>query len=68
MRKWLLLIAAILPEVTATLSLRGALDHPALYVVVAVGYVGSFVALSRVLRAGMASASPTASGPLPVWP
>ncbi|WP_409467483.1 DMT family transporter [Streptomyces sp. HC307] len=54
MRKWLLLIAAILLEVTATLFLRGALDHPALYVVAAVGYVGSFVALSRVLRAGMA--------------
>ncbi|WP_263493453.1 multidrug efflux SMR transporter [Streptomyces sp. PSKA30] len=48
--KWLLLITAILLEVTATLSLRGALDHPALYVVA----VGSIVALSRVLRAGMA--------------
>ncbi|MER6255237.1 SMR family transporter [Streptomyces sp. NPDC001584] len=54
MRKWLLLLAAILLEVTATLSLRGALDHPALYALVAVGYLGSFAALSLVLRAGMA--------------
>ncbi|MEU4489890.1 SMR family transporter [Streptomyces purpurascens] len=54
MRQWLLLIAAILLEVTATLSLRGALDHPALYLVVAAGYIGSFTALSFVLRAGMA--------------
>ncbi|MFF2331197.1 MULTISPECIES: DMT family transporter [unclassified Streptomyces] len=54
MRKWLLLTAAILLEVTATLSLRGALDHPALYVLVAVGYLGAFTALSMVLRAGLA--------------
>ncbi|MEU6386694.1 SMR family transporter [Streptomyces bauhiniae] len=54
MRKWLLLAAAILLEVTATLSLRGALDHPALYVLVALGYVGSFTVLALVLRAGLA--------------
>ncbi|MFF8650705.1 DMT family transporter [Streptomyces griseoluteus] len=54
MRKWLLLTAAILLEVTATLSLRGALDHPALYVPVVVGYVGSFTVLALVLRAGLA--------------
>ncbi|MBP0932446.1 QacE family quaternary ammonium compound efflux SMR transporter [Streptomyces sp. KCTC 0041BP] len=54
MRKWLLLLAAILLEATATISLRGALDHPALYSLVAVGYLGSFAALSLVLRAGMA--------------
>lgn len=54
MRKWLLLTAAILLEVTATLSLRGALDHPALYALVVVGYVGSFTALALVLRAGLA--------------
>lgn len=29
MRTWLLLLAAILLEVTATLSLRAAPDHPA---------------------------------------
>ncbi|WP_345620741.1 DMT family transporter [Streptomyces ziwulingensis] len=54
MKKWLLLTAAILLEVTATLSLRGALDHPALYVLVALGYVGCFAALAMVLRAGLA--------------
>ena len=53
MKKWLLLAAAILLEVTATLSLRGALDHSALYAVVALGYIGSFIALFFVLRAGM---------------
>lgn len=53
MKKWMLLGAAILLEVTATLSLRAALDHPAFYALVAVGYVGSFTALSFVLRAGM---------------
>lgn len=53
MRKWLLLTTAILLEVTATLSLRGALDRPALYVVVALGYIGSFAVLSLVLRAGL---------------
>lgn len=53
MKRWLLLAAAILLEVTATLSLRGALDHPALYVLVTVGYIGSFTALFFVLRAGL---------------
>ncbi|NPC43859.1 SMR family transporter [Nocardioides sp. zg-1230] len=54
MTRWLLLAAAILCEVTATLSLKGALDHPALYVVVAVGYLASFTLLALVLRQGMA--------------
>ncbi|SKB09769.1 DMT family transporter [Aeromicrobium choanae] len=54
MTKWLLLGAAILSEVTASLSLKGALDRPALYSVVVVGYVGSFVLLALVLRQGMA--------------
>jgi small multidrug resistance pump len=31
MRKWLLLVSAILLEVTATLSMRAAPDHPAWY-------------------------------------
>jgi len=52
--KWLLLAVAILCEVTASLSLKGALDHPALYVVVAVGYLTSFTLLALVLRQGMA--------------
>ncbi|MCD2104232.1 SMR family transporter [Rhodococcus erythropolis] len=53
MKKWLLLITAILTEVSATLSLRAALDHPAWYVVVVAGYLAAFTALSFVLREGM---------------
>ena len=45
--------AAILVEVTATLALRAALDHPAWFVVVATGYLGSFAALSLALRRGI---------------
>ena len=53
MTTWLLLAAAILAEVTATLSLRGALDQPALYVLVVAGYVLAFTLLGQVLRRGM---------------
>lgn len=53
MRKWLLLVSAILLEVSATLALRAALDHSTWYVVVAIGYTGAFVALTFVLRAGV---------------
>jgi len=53
MTAWLLLGAAILSEVTATLSLRGALDQPALYVLVVGGYVLTFVLLAQVLKRGM---------------
>lgn len=53
MKKWLFLALAIALEVTATLSLKGAIDAPGLYAVVAIGYLGSFYALSLVLRAGM---------------
>jgi small multidrug resistance pump len=52
--RWLVLAAAVLCEVTATLSLKGALDNAALYVVVAVGYLASFTLLAFVLRQGMA--------------
>lgn len=51
---WLLLAAAILAEVTGSLSLKGALDYPALYMVVAAGYLGAFTLLAVVLRTGMA--------------
>jgi len=54
MKQWLILAGAIALEVTATLSLKGAMELPALYAVVVIGYLGSFVALSLVLRAGMA--------------
>ena len=50
---WLLLAAAVLSEVTASLSLKAALDHPVLYLVVAAGYGISFTLLSVVLRRGM---------------
>lgn len=54
MDKWLLLAGAVVCEVAATLSLKGALDRPALYLVVVAGYVASFAFLAAVLRAGMA--------------
>ncbi|UNB55541.1 multidrug efflux SMR transporter [Mycolicibacterium sp. YH-1] len=54
MRKWVLLTAAIVMEVAATLSLRASQDHPAWLGVVIVGYVGAFVLLALVLREGMA--------------
>ncbi len=50
---WLLLLSAIVCEVVATLCLKVALTHPALYVVVVVGYVAAFALLSLVLRTGM---------------
>ena len=54
MKKWMLLAGAIATEVTASLSLKAALDHPAFYVVVVVGYIAAFVFLSFVLREGLA--------------
>lgn len=53
MNKWLMLGIAIVSEVIGTLSLRAALDHPAWFVGVAVGYVVAFSLLSVVLAAGM---------------
>lgn len=50
---WLLLAAAIASEVTASLCLKGALEHAALYAVVVTGYGTSFVLLALVLRRGM---------------
>lgn len=54
MRNWVLLGSAILTEITATLSLRASQDHSAWWAVVVTGYVGSFMLLAMVLRAGMA--------------
>lgn len=51
--KWLVLAGAILLEVTATMSLKGAMELPWLYAVVVAGYVGSFTCLGIVLRMGM---------------
>jgi small multidrug resistance pump len=53
MTGWALLAAAILCEVSATLVLKRAVDHPALYALVAVGYVSSFVLLARTLGQGL---------------
>jgi small multidrug resistance pump len=49
----LFLVGAILLEVTATLSMKGALQHPALYTLIVVGYLGSFACLTLVLKARM---------------
>ena len=53
MQKWALLIAAIVIEVAATLSLRASQDHSAWLVLVVGGYFGALVLLTMVLRAGM---------------
>jgi small multidrug resistance pump len=47
------LIAAIATEVTATLALRASQDDGKWLVVVVAGYLGAFVLLTAVLRAGM---------------
>ncbi|GAA1691333.1 multidrug efflux SMR transporter [Microbacterium sediminicola] len=52
MTKWLYLLAAIILEVTGTLSLRLAVDDPLWFILVVVGYAGAFVALTLLLRAG----------------
>ncbi|MET1085791.1 MAG: SMR family transporter [Arthrobacter sp.] len=51
--KWILLAGAILSEVTASLSLKAALDNPAFFIVVVVGYAASFGFLAGVLRMGL---------------
>ncbi len=53
MRRWALLIGAIVTEVAGTLSLRAFQDHRGWLVLVIAGYVTSFVLLTGVLRAGM---------------
>ncbi|MBS2937000.1 QacE family quaternary ammonium compound efflux SMR transporter [Nocardioides sp. J2M5] len=54
MTKWYLLVAAIACEVTASLSLKAALDRPAFFGLVGVGYIASFVLIALVLKQGMA--------------
>ncbi|MBM6591608.1 QacE family quaternary ammonium compound efflux SMR transporter [Brevibacterium sp. RIT803] len=53
MTRWTALIGSIVAEVTATLSLRGALETLWLYAIVVTGYLAAFYLLSRALRAGM---------------
>lgn len=52
MVRWLLLTAAVLSEVAATLSLKAALDEPAWYALVVTGYGAAFAFLAAVLRRG----------------
>lgn len=54
MTRWALLVGAVACEVTATLSLKAALDQSWLYVVVVAGYLGAFLLLTAVLKTGMA--------------
>ncbi|MFB6575748.1 DMT family transporter [Kocuria palustris] len=53
MKKWIFLTLAILLEATATLSLKAALEAPALYAVVVAGYAAAFLCLFQALRDGM---------------
>lgn len=53
MDRWAWLTGAIIFEVGATLSLKGALDFPILYTVIVVGYLIAFICLSQTLKAGM---------------
>ncbi|TIC82652.1 SMR family transporter [Nocardioides sp. GY 10127] len=52
-RAWALLAVAVLAEVAGSVALKAALDHPAWYAVVAVGYVVSFKLFEQILRSGM---------------
>jgi small multidrug resistance pump len=47
-----LLAAAIVSEVTATLSLKGALHRPVLYLVVVLGFAIAVILLLELLRRG----------------
>ncbi|WP_338750638.1 DMT family transporter [Janibacter alittae] len=53
MTKWFLLVGAIVCEVTASLSLKAALEEPLFYLVVAAGFGTAFALLAAVLRRGM---------------
>lgn len=50
---WPLLAAAIVSEVTGSVSLKAAIDRPVLYVVVVAGFVTAFALLAGVLRRGL---------------
>lgn len=52
-KPWLLLAGAIVSEVTASLTLKAAIDNPLLYIVVGTGFVAAFAFLGAVLKAGM---------------
>lgn len=46
-------MGAIAFEVTASLALKGALDHPALYAFVVIGYLASFALFGEALKRGL---------------
>lgn len=50
---WAYLAAAVTSEVTGSLSLKGALERPVLYIFVVAGFVLAFFFLAQVLRRGM---------------
>jgi len=50
---WTLLAGAIGAEVTATLSLRAAIDHTGWVPLVVAGYLTAFILLGLTLRAGL---------------
>ena len=52
MRRWALLVGAILTEVCGTLSLRAFQDQRWWLIAVVAGYTASFFLLTRVLRLG----------------
>ena len=51
--KWITLGSAIISEVSASLALRAAVDHPAWYTLVVAGYTAAFILMSLLLRQGM---------------
>ncbi|MDI3330354.1 MAG: SMR family transporter [Micrococcus sp.] len=53
MKRWGLLIGAVLAEVTGSLTLKAALETPPLYGVTAASYLVAFSLLAGALRQGM---------------
>src|SRR5699024_113550 len=53
MKRWLLLMGAIIAEVFGTVSLRAAVDHPVSSIAVIVGYLIAFMLLGLALCQGI---------------
>ncbi|HIW45925.1 MAG TPA: QacE family quaternary ammonium compound efflux SMR transporter [Candidatus Yaniella excrementigallinarum] len=53
MKRWLLLMGAIIAEVFGTVSLRAAVDHPVWSIGVIVGYLIAFMLLGLALGQGI---------------
>ncbi|OZC87706.1 QacE family quaternary ammonium compound efflux SMR transporter [Rhodococcus sp. 05-340-1] len=54
MNVWKLLCCAIVVEVGASLAMQAAINEPAWYVLVVLGYTAGFLLLVRILKLGMA--------------